>query len=479
MTNFSIQKRIERSLRGWLAFCGVAALGAGTTLSGTAYGQSNAGFASPASWSEPASSRVVTASDPSLMSYNGSSYRVVNAASMDAALPSQTNQVMQAAGLADNSMIARNAVAPVAYNQGCSSCGTSSCGGSCGGGGGYSSYNMGGYGMGGSQPRFGSGEPTVCGTPCNPYRYASIEGLYMRRAGDENVSFSQNFGYDGFDYEWAPRITIGAVPDCVHGYELSFVGVYNWDQSASLNGNGNRVRTRLVDGLGVDDGSLIAFVNTPAVGFIPGTPAGPGVPAVPDTPATPASFSVAQTQFYDSEFWSLEASRTLVGYDLVKVIYGTRYIEYDEKLGYTSTNNLGNVGGLFNNVENQMFGAQIGIDMLYPISCHGYMDFRGRAGAYYNRVNSDTTLFNDGNVALANTSSDGELAGFFELGSGIRYQLGEALSVRFGSEFWYMAGVASAPDQIPLTVTSNVGNNVNINDDIFFLGLSVGAEYKF
>jgi hypothetical protein len=467
MINFSIQKRSKRSLRGWLAFCGVAALGAGTTLSGEAYGQQ----------SDPANSGVVTASDSSHMSYNGSAYRVVNASSLSSPSAGERNAVIQAAGLANNSMLARNAVVPVAYNQGCSSCGTSSCGGACGGSMGYSAYGSSDY-----QPRFGSGAPTACGTPCNPYSYASIDGVYMRRSGDENFSFSQNFGFiDGFSYEWAPRITMGVVPDCVHGYEVSFIGVYEWDQTASMTAApGQRIRTRLVDGLSPGDGSLIAFVDTPAVGFIPGAPAVPGVsPAIPDRAATPESFSVAQSEFYNADYWSLEANQTLVGYDLVKVLYGTRYISYDELLGYTSTNNLGATGALFNNVENQLFGVQLGIDMLYPVSCHGYMDFRGRAGAYYNRADSSTTLINDGNVVLANAADDSEIAGFFEIGTGIRYQLGEALSLRAGSEFWYLTGVASARDQVPFLVTSNIGSRVSVDDDIFFLGLSVNAEYKY
>lgn len=482
MTNFSIQKRFERGLRGWLAFCGVAALGVGTTLSGSAYGQTGNGFVLPAMGTEFTNSEVVTASDPSLMSYNGSAYRVVNAASVNGSTANSTNAVMQAAGLANNSMIARNAVVPVAYNQGCQSCGSAACGGACGGGSAYGGgFGSPGYGTGDYQPRFGSGAPTPCGTPCNPYMYAMIEGVYMRRSGDENVSFSPNFGYiDGFNHEWAPRVTIGAVPDCRNGYEVSFIGQYHWDQSASLNANGNRIRTNLVDGLTGDDGSLVAFVHTPAVGFIPGAPAVPGVsPAIPDQPATPETFSVFQSQYYDAKFWSVEGNQTLVGYDLVKVLYGTRFIEYQESLGYSSTNNVGDVGALFNEVRNRLFGAQIGIDMLYPISCHGYMDFRGRAGVYYNRVKSDTALFNDADVVLANGRSKNQVAGFFELGSGVRYQLGEALSLRAGGEFWYMPGVASSPDQIPRVVTANLGNRIDSKDDIFFLGLTVGAEFKY
>ncbi len=47
-----------------------------------------------------------------------------------------------------------------------------------------------------------------------------------------------------------------------------------------------------------------------------------------------------------------------------------------------------------------------------------------------------------------------KLAGVFEVGSGIRYQLGQMLSVRAGVELWYLDGMATA--QINSSTTSFV-----------------------
>jgi hypothetical protein len=389
----------------------------------------------PANWPN-------TAGASNEVSFAGDKYRVVNALSLDAGA-SKANAVMQAGGLAQSSLLARDSVVPVSYSPGCQSCGTSGCGGACGDMtyGGFSDYS--GYQ---SYGRAGM----ACGTPCDPYSYASIEGLYMRRDGDEGFSLSPNFRLNQFGYEWAPRITMGAVPDCSHGYESSFTGILRWDLLASTP-VGTNFTTVLTPGLPVPAASLSSFND--------------------------ATF---QSQIYNAEFYSIEGSRTLIGWQVAKVLYGFRYIDYQEDYNYFSTSTAtGNSGLLTSNVNNRLFGAQIGLDLLYPVSCFAYAEFRGRAGAFLNFAENDFTIQNNGNFVLANFDEDSEFAGFFELGSGYRYQLGEALTVRGGVEFWYLTGVATAINQVAGVVTPATGARVNADDDIFFLGLSVGAELKF
>ena len=69
-------------------------------------------------------------------------------------------------------------------------------------------------------------------------------------------------------------------------------------------------------------------------------------------------------------------------------------------------------------------------------------------------------------------------AGVFEVGSGFRYQLGQALSIRGGFELWYIAGLATAPDQVRRVITPQTGRNIRIDDDVFFYGLTLGAEIR-
>lgn len=412
-----------------------------------------------------------------LFKHQGSDFRVVDTAGFRTA--------------ADIGTTEPDSIAQVAYGQSCGSCGTS-CGGSCGR---VSDLTCG--------PKF----TNPC-QPCVPYRYGMIEALYMV---PDDVSFSPTpgFGVPDFDYEFAPRITIGAVGDCVNGYEASFTGPFDWDV-------GNRRTAPLVLS------EVRSIINQDfAIGGTPPVIAGtPPVIVTPGTPGTIVNSNVNvtdtntisnQSQSLSAEYFSGEVSRTLNSSEFVKFLYGGRYVNYSEDYRYegnfvqdqvrdpvvagipaegiTQTTNL----GLRNDVENQLIGGQVGLDLLFPISRFAFTDLRLRAGAYANfaEVNyaqaGSTTLsrtppsFVDTTTPITARSSEDEieLAGLFELGSGIRYQLGEILSVRAGIELWYLSGVATATQNLRVPGDSNNRARLSVDEDIFFTGLSVGAELRY
>lgn len=394
----------------------------------------------------------------------------------------------------------------------CSSCGTSSCGGSCGtlqmqtsscGTCGTSCGGTGGLcGMGlrGDPNRQsllscqGALNPNSPCEPCSPYRYASIEALYMQR---EDVGFSfpasgNTLGLPGFDFEWGPRIVIGAVYDCVNGYEASLVGPFEWDTSNQL-----------------------AAVQTIGLELFPGVQA-PNSAVVGTLLSNVTSETTVsdQAQSLTSEYFSIDTSKTINGWEVAKLLIGARYVDYDENYRYsgTQTNVLtrdpiaADDGGapptpfntetttsttnqqLSSEVENQMIGLQVGMDLLYPIGRFAYSDVRMRAGAYANfaEVNfqrqgtqstlSNPTVFGDITNFLndQNSIDELELAGLFELGTGIRYQLGELLSVRAGVELWYLSGVATATQNVAAQ-----GNAISVDDDVLFTGVSFGSELRW
>ena len=80
--------------------------------------------------------------------------------------------------------------------------------------------------------------------PCEPFWYASVETLFMQRQGG-NYSASPDFGMDDFDFEMIPRLTIGCVPDCINGCELTFTGVAEWKQSGSASNPAGGIGTFL------------------------------------------------------------------------------------------------------------------------------------------------------------------------------------------------------------------------------------------
>lgn len=271
----------------------------------------------------------------------------------------------------------------------------------------------------------------------------------MSNDGVENFVGAAPFTVSDYDYELGVRATIGTVPDCHSGYEATFVGPFRWTSRASA----------------VDAdvaGPLSALFDPVDIAF----------------PNTFFDDPFSQTQRFEAELMSFELNRTLIGWEVIKLLYGVRYIEYDEEYRYSSQNAAG-LGTLLSETDNRMIGGQVGIDLTFPVTCRLWSDFRARAGAYANFAENDFRLRNEGTYVAANADDGTELAGMFEIGGGARYYVTNNFHIRAGGELWYLAGVATAVDQFGSTITPRTGRNVEVEDDILMYGVSAGAEWKF
>ena len=287
-------------------------------------------------------------------------------------------------------------------------------------------------------------------TACDPFWYASVDALYLRRAGNRRFTLSDDFRLNRFGFEVAPRITAGIVPDCVNGFEASFTGVFDWDMSGSLASPTNELNSLLrPDGITLASNAMDTFQD--------------------------ASF---QSQRYASEYWSVEGSRVFHGWGVSKFLYGVRYADFSESIRFSTINPTG-AGFFRSETENRMIGGQVGLDLLYPVARHAYADFRGRAGAYYNVVDMRFDVINAGDRVVSARQDKDTLAGIFELGSGLRYQLGESLSIRGGFEVWYLTGVGTAREQIRNRIDVRSGEKVSTDDGVVIYGINVGAEFRY
>jgi hypothetical protein len=251
-----------------------------------------------------------------------------------------------------------------------------------------------------------------------------------------------------FDFEAGARVTIGSVPDCVHGYEVSFTGRFDWDRGFEIRDPLGRLGSRLTASGPVTADNLSAFQN-----------------------------ATDQILRYRARYWNLDLNSTSVGWEIAKLSYGLRYLEYDERLSFLSQNIDGVRGSLLSQVENRLIGPQIGADLLYPICANGYADFRSRAGGFINFAEQRFLVFNDGSTVAAAFQNRERIAGVFEIGGGLRYHLGEMLSIRAGVEFWYMTQIGSAPRQFKNVV--GVSRDLSLKDDILMGGISLGAILKY
>ncbi len=302
----------------------------------------------------------------------------------------------------------------------------------------------------------------ACGIPCDPYWYVSVDALYVERLGESSFTLVRNTPMNDFDFEWGSRITVGNLPNCVNGYEFSFVGPIEWDRSLNVidaNVPGS-IQSNLFDG--------------------DGTPASPGPRNFDGTFLDPFDAANVQTQTYSSEYWSAELNKTLVGWDVAKAMVGARMIQIDESFLYTSQKTIfSSTADLSSRTENTLVGIQAGLDLLYPISRNVYTDFRGRGGLFYNLAESDVRLRNTGAVVIHNIRDDEEFSGVFELAFGLRWQLGKMLAIRGGVEAWYICNTATAAGQIDNYVTYALGTGTDIDDDMLYYGGNFGAELRF
>lgn len=315
---------------------------------------------------------------------------------------------------------------------GCQSCQTTSCRGNCRG----SAYPMG----------------NLC-APCEPFFYASIETLFMqRKSGD--YSASPDFEMDGYEFELIPRLTVGWVPDCINGCELSFTGVAEWEQSGAASDPAGGIGTFLTTVLPFTPDDITAYVD-----------------------------SIEQSQSLQAQYWSVEANKTMVGYDVARCLFGVRYIDYQELYSYNGENPTEGgitptiLGSITSETKNHLLGGQVGIDLLYPICRRGYTDFRARAGLFANfadmdfdlRNNLDTTLFVDDDTVT--------LSGLVEVAGGLRFQVTNCISIRAGGELWWLSGVATATDQFRNQIGGT--SKVRTGSDFFVAGGTLGAEFRY
>ena len=315
---------------------------------------------------------------------------------------------------------------------GCQACLTGACNGTCGRS----------HGVRGSNYPLGQ----AC-APCNPVCYFSLDLLYLERQGNENFTNSPNFRMSEFNFEWVPRLTIGTVPDCVHGCEFSIIGIAEWERFGSRS-----------DG----DGGLQTFLSA--------------VP--PFTSADLSAFTNAefQSQKWTAQYWGCELNRTMVGFDLAKLLVGLRYVDYDEKYNYFSQTATQS-GLLRSEVKNQMIGLQCGMDLLYPLCHNGYADFRSRAGIFANFAELDGRFVNANTTFISTRQDDTGLAGVLEIAGGFRYQVTDCFSLRAGGELWWLGGMATAPDQFKNSVSQLQG--VRTKDDFVVAGATFGAELRY
>jgi hypothetical protein len=293
--------------------------------------------------------------------------------------------------------------------------------------------------------------PADCGMRCSPAWYVRSEALMMSNDSLDRVSLSTNFDLAAFSYEPALRLTAGRRRDCSEGWEVSYMGLLEWESQGAL--LGYPLDSRLVSPTGAVD--LSAFER--------------------------ASF---QAQTYTSSLYSIEAHQRYYDWDTMSCLLGFRYLDLNESFDFFSQSLAPEPveSGAFRlRVQNRLIGVQGGFEMLHPIGPTNLLTVSSKfkGGVYANLAESRTQLVNAGVLQLDNEADRTQLAASVEFGLLANLQLTPRLSVHGGYEVWYLTGVALAPEQNVSPITLDTGRGIIADEDAWFHGGTLGVQYTW
>lgn len=348
-------------------------------------------------------------------------------------------------GVFSSPRIGRNFFRPASASVGCNSCGDAGCS-SCGGGAvsGCSSCGPGGC----FDPTDVDKRFAACGFISHARRYAILDALYMTRSNGEvrGINLSP---INDFDYGWGARVTSGRRTDAANGREWSYFGTFDIEEGGLVaDGLGRINRTFIPDGTFFTPASLSAFSNV-----------------------TAASEQLA------TDLHSFEYNRVRWGWDVVKVLFGARYVYLEDDYDLRTATLFGETGQLSVDATNHMIGPQIGLEMFYDVGFRWSLSGFGKFGLMLNAYDADVSASANGFGLTNSGTSEADLSYLLDLGITAHYQINCNSRLRVGYNVLYLGDVTTAEEAFPRVLSPFSSSSLDANDDALFTGVSVGLEF--
>jgi hypothetical protein len=291
----------------------------------------------------------------------------------------------------------------------------------------------------------GESRAADCGFGCPPTLRVRAEVLELNREGDSGVILSNQIRLGDFDYTEGGRITIDRKLDCSLGWELVYMGVFEWEEAGQAAAAGTLTTT-----IAADPGvNLSAFNN-----------------------------ANLHQHTYRSRLQSIEVLQKWWGWDVFTCSSGMRFLDIQEDVSFRSVDAGNNEGILSIKTDNYMIGPQLGFEMLYPIGRWSF-DNSFKGALFANIGDSSVFVSNAGAVQVANTAEDVEFAAMVEYGTYVRFSLSPRVSVRAGYELVWIYGLGLAVEQVRGSVNPTSGRNFDGKGDLFYHGGTLGVEVVF
>ena len=292
-------------------------------------------------------------------------------------------------------------------------------------GGNHRPLNQSGHGGGRrsrSRTHFGPNDSYDCawGCPegCAPAFYGSFDALYFTQGDMDVANYSNNaFGFVGDDYQPGVRFTVGRMFNCSDGFETTFTGLLEWEYGGN---------------------DLVTTAN--------------------------------ERQDFKARFNSIEFNHRQWGWDVISTVAGVRVIRYEEQFDMTSDDALNRTlsRAYRHDIDNTLVGAQLGLDLMYPVMKRMMVGSRIRGGVYADFIDVDIAT-----SAFADSADHTKLSGLIEYGVSADYHFTNFLSAKIGYEFWYLMNVSTvAANQSAAFVSGET-------DEVGFHGATASIEALF
>nr|WP_239125180.1 BBP7 family outer membrane beta-barrel protein [Leptolyngbya sp. CCY15150] len=273
----------------------------------------------------------------------------------------------------------------------------------------------------------------------------------------------------GFDLATGGRFTAGYYPTPRSGFEVSFMGLVDWNDSETfVSDSGETLRASFVDPVraGQDDDIALSPRNTNQV----------------------EDFVAARSQRldYESDLDSLElnyryALTSPSDRSYTTLVAGFRYMSINEEFMFTSNDGASRLGGRLGTYEidtsNDLVGLQIGVDSGVQVTPNLGLDVRVRGGLMLNFNDQSSTFVNDNGIptVLTGSESDTSVAPLVELEGSASWDIGDNFTLKAGYQLLALSGIALAPSQFgPLDELGDLNRS-----SVIYHGPFVGLELRF
>lgn len=283
--------------------------------------------------------------------------------------------------------------------------------------------------------------------PRSPSLVLMGEALFMT-VESKSVRVNDAFGVDPFDYDLGIRIT-GQRIFGAEGLSLSYAGVQEWNEVARATSAGGGLNFAPIAGSGLGASALAPFKG--------------------------ATF---QQQYHNGNYHTLELNKVTWGWDVLNVFLGIRYTHYEEELDFFSSRADGQQGLLAIDLENHIFGPQVGGELFYDIGGRFSTGVKGKLGLMATALDRETQLISNGTTIINNTDSDVNFNFMAEFGGFVRWQVLPRGYIRGGYELWYNSSVYSVDNNIPGSITSTYGTT-SLDDELLIHGATIGFEFNW